>query len=928
MESDSILLESAASTSADFDAFEWVEKALAAHSGSVASLKSLVPQLTFRSQTLAQALHTSLQQVSLSGPTVQIRLQELQQSVTPLSKQLDNVHEACTSGSVLSASSTATAQDLRHLVTLHEAKCRLQSCSQALTEAAKWGRNVRECFAAVEDPTLLVHVFKSDNDKLKIRKIEDNVADHLADRVREMQTSLDVLKDLPGASDRKQTMNRLCVQIEAAVQPRLAMILEEDDLSDVAPLQWCLDVLGSVAKAYLVREEFCRARPARMHRIWNSYSDMIQLERTEKDENVKTNKMFVKWLEKFYADVLGMLQKESRNARKFFGSDMLLATLVDLLSNTLEPLTESFRDRLERTGCSDSQLQLSQLLRCFNVTRVFASQMVHLFRSVESDPELNVTQNDATMFNAEGILRVVFEPYRLYYTEYARFASEALTDALQQLVPAFHVDNTAKKLKNEIAEEEDQITAEFVSLEDFSQRLEEASEAVWMVVDKSLQQCYEFTGGAAFPEAIEAIGTAVQQFTLALTAMIPSIRKHCKAELNVQAGSLTTESFVASPDWSQFHASLALLRACGFLESQACALDSRVRVRMREQLAQFCGERSNPLSPQSCLRKKTQNNAIIVLADLVDPTKLVATVSKMWLRNEDPNRQAQFHHFEVELLDYPARQSSFDIQKSRYPSASLLDEAQRAVRLWTKEAQRVTFDTVFLPILRTLESLPGNESWQKMPRADSGDLPVFSMLPQDYITTVADLLLSLLPQLEPFAKSNGLENALVASHGAQETCVENEWNRLGQLLDMAPLELTTCQRVFRSDEKDNIQEPSTAMEFVDLWTETVASGTLAALLRMVCSIPMLTDVGAQQLAADLNYFHNVLSAVGGDINFIVDDLRRALDMNLSVHIQHAEELRADRDVPAKQALAKINDCIVAMRRQTLDSSRGISSANA
>ncbi|KAE9006806.1 hypothetical protein PF010_g12028 [Phytophthora fragariae] len=854
---DVVLLESAASASASFDAFAWAEGALAARSGDASALAPLVPQLALRSQSLAQTLHASLQHVSLSAPTLQTRLQGLQQAATPLSRRLDAVQEACASGSVSTAS-----PDLRHLVTLHEAKRRLQSCSQALVEAARWGRNVRACFAAVEDPTLLSQVLKGDGARLK-------TSDNLAERVREMQTSLDVLKDLPGAWDRQQTMERLCAQIEAAVQPRLATRLREEDLGDVAPLRWCLDVLGTVDRAHLVREEFCRARPAHVHRVWYAYSDEGVDEEDEESS-------FANWLDNFYGDVLRMLQRERRNAQELFGADEVGSVLLVLLRNTLEPLTKSFRDRV---GPSGSDFQLGRLLRCFQATRGFAGQVVQLFRSLENELGVTLAECNDTAASAEGILRVVFEPYRIYFTDYTRFTSEALTDALLRLVPAFN-----KKKREDVAENEvdDQDAADTAPLEDFSQCLEDASEAAWVLVDESLQQCYEFTGGAAFPEAVEAIGAAVQQFTLALSATIPAIRKYCKAEPTSQMEGITGGSLVASPDWSQFHASLALLKVCGSLESQLCALDCRVRVRMREQLAQF-----------------------------------LAAVSKSWLHDEDTIRQSQFHQFEMELLDHSVGASSFDTTASRYPTATLLDEAQRAVRSWTKEAQLLTYDTVFLPIARVLETLPTNENWRKIPDAALGDLPTFSMLPQDYITMVADLLLSLLPQLEPFAESSSLENAFVASRGAQEVCVQAEWTRLGQLLHLTPPELATCQRIFGADNKSvAATEPApTATEFVDLWTAAVASGTLAAFLRTVCSISVLSEMGAQQLAADLGYFHNVLSAVGGESNFIVDDLRRALEMDPQAHLQHVEELRADHDNPEHQALAKINDCVAAMRKQ-------------
>ncbi|CAH0516528.1 unnamed protein product [Peronospora belbahrii] len=907
MTDDSVLLESAASVSVSFDAFTWVEEALSSRSGDASALSSLVPQLAFRSQTLAQTLHTALQHISLSNPTLQTRLQELQQVTTPLGKCLDDIHDdACISGSISTTSSTTSGQDLHQLVMLHETKCRLQSCSQALVEATKWEHNVRACFSIVEDPLLLSYAMESDT-----LKLSNSDAANLADRVREMQTSLNILKDLPGACERKQTMQRLCEQIEAAVLPRLALKLREDDLGDVTPLRWCLDVLHSVDRAQVMREEFCRARLAKVHRIWYAYGDEILTELDDTDDRRKN--VFSNWLDMFYRDVLRMLQRESCNAREVFGADMLIGIVFELLVNTLEPLTKSFRDRLVHSGPSGSDFCLGRLLRCFRMTRGFAVQLVQLFRSLESELDVTLAESDDRSASVKGILRVVFEPYRLYFTEYAHFTSNALTDALLCLVPLSNVTNNGVlDSKGYVHDERD--AAAIAPLEDFSQQLEEASEEVSMLLDESLQQCYEFTSGVAFPEAVEAIGAAVQQFTLSLSVTMTGIQKCCKAKSSLRGQA--PGSLVALPDWSHFHASLALLKACGTLESRICAIDGRLRVRMREQLAQFFGETSGPLSPRSRF-KKIQDEQSIALADLVDATKLVASVSKTWLHDEGPTRQSQFHQFEMELLDPSAESSGLDTDVSRYPTAKMLDEAQRAVRSWTREVQLLTHNTIFLPIARILDTLPLNENWCKVPDAALGDLPAFSMLPQDYITMVADLLLSLLPQLQPFAESSSLGSAAVASRGAHTTCVQGEWTRLGQMLELAPPELLACQQIFGSDVSEFVP---TATEFVDLWTAAVASSTLAAFLRTMCSISMLSELGSQQLAADLGYFHNVLSAVGGEDNFIVNGLRCALEMDLQTHIKHAKELRADHDSPEKQVLAKLNDRVVAMRQRALQQS--------
>lgn len=119
--------------------------------------------------------------------------------------------------------------------------------------------------------------------------------------------------------------------------------------------------------------------------------------------------------------------------------------------------------------------------------------------------------------------------------------------------------------------------------------------------------------------------------------------------------------------------------------------------------------------------------------------------------------------------------------------------------------------------------------------------------------------------------------------------------------------------VVTGDDGTSSSSASAANEFVDLWTSAVASGTLAVLLSAICAIPALSDLGARQLSADLSYFHNVLSAVSGEQNFIVDDLRHALELSADDHAGHAEQLRGEHELASSQVLAKINASLVGKR---------------
>lgn len=190
---------------------------------------------------------------------------------------------------------------------------------------------------------------------------------------------------------------------------------------------------------------------------------------------------------------------------------------------------------------------------------------------------------------------------------------------------------------------------------------------------------------------------------------------------------------------------------------------------------------------------------------------------------------------------------------------------------------------------------------------------------------VADRLLSLLPQLEPFAESSSLSKAFIASHGAHDVCVQDEWTRLGKILRLTPSEIEECQRIFDNSEQDTASTEasgaavsSSATDFVDMWTAAVASGTLAALLRGICTISELSDLGAKQLSADLGYFFNVLSAVSGEGNFIIEDLRSSLELSKSDHVDYVEKLRAETGNVRTQVLFKLNDCVATKRQRAVE----------
>uniref|UniRef100_K3WFF3 Conserved oligomeric Golgi complex subunit 7 n=1 Tax=Globisporangium ultimum (strain ATCC 200006 / CBS 805.95 / DAOM BR144) TaxID=431595 RepID=K3WFF3_GLOUD len=912
-----------------FDCYAWVEEALIESSGRVGELAPLVPQLALLSQSLTRSVHATLHQLTVTGPQLQSQVEALQTAMLPLKAQLDTVvaHVGDSDASASWSTSHRKKEDaraLQHLVTLHDAKQKLQACSQALVEAAKWEKNVRACFAAVEEPDVGTASLPSKEDG----------ALSLADRVREMHTSLEVLHEMPGADDRHATMQTLCAQIEARLTPKLIAYLREEHVP-VTRVQTCLAIFTSIHRDAIVRDEYCKGRPAHVHRVWFAYSS--------ENDDASSAESFADWLEGFYSDVYVMLQRESHHIREIFGTESVAKVLVVLLQSTFSSIRASFQDRLTTSSASSSDT-MTTLLRSFQSSTAFATQVVQLLRSLEAGSSASPLANGEKqpVDVGDSVLASIFEPYRVFFQEYASYASAALTQDLLALVPRFAVLlDPSISATSGLDDNEDDILDDHGegALDEFAQRLEDASKDVWALVDESMKQCYTFSAGAAFPEAVDAVAKAVHEFARALVATIPSIRHFCNlpgAKSGNASGSLGTSG---APDWSKFHAALALLKACGTLEQDLCAMEIRVKARVGEQLSQFlqadadhdrhttAALSSSPRSSRKMKERKFDANVVFALADLVDTTKLVAAVATTWLR-DDTTRCNAFVQFVHECHDsFDSFSSSSLLEAATSMNAVLFADAQMALREWIREVQLLTFDTVFLPIARLLEHVPKNENWTKTTDASLGDLPSFSTLPQEYITMVADLLLSLLPQLEQFAESSSLQKASTASYGLETVCVVSQWQRLGAILSLSEHEMASCVSTFAAPTAtqqglDAMDPSTTANDFVDLWTSAVASGTLATLLCAICAIPSLSDRGAKQLSADLGYFHNVLSAVGGGdmpTNALVDDLRHVLDLPLADHAQHADMLAQDgseqHDAASAQVLAKLNASLVAKRQR-------------
>ncbi|KAF0687768.1 Aste57867_20520 [Aphanomyces stellatus] len=345
---------------------------------------------------------------------------------------------------------------------------------------------------------------------------------------------------------------------------------------------------------------------------------------------------------------------------------------------------------------------------------------------------------------------------------------------------------------------------------DVASRIDDATATLWALVESRTQFGISFACGALLPATIDALTQLLALYEAALVALQGDLQ-----ELLHHGSTM---------DWGVFHTALNLVKSTGALLLNAQAMQTRFTLRLQDPLAAWLSTEDEDAVPA------------FTLADCADVATLPKAVMKIWWRDQPGKYRA------VETLHH---------------ALSYKPVLGHLFQNWTHTVQLLMYESVLGPIQHTLLPLATMDTWIE---AESDQaLPSFSTLPKEYITVVADILLSLLPQLELFAESSGLAQAMAASN-EMELLNQGAWAKVAAQL-----------RVVVEPDMDLSQE-----NFVDRWTMTIASGTMALLTAHVFKIPRFSTLGAQQLACDLGYFQNVLMALGLNLHPILQHVHHTM----------------------------------------------------
>lgn len=180
-----------------------------------------------------------------------------------------------------------------------------------------------------------------------------------------------------------------------------------------------------------------------------------------------------------------------------------------------------------------------------------------------------------------------------------------------------------------------------------------------------------------------------------------------------------------------------------------------------------------------------------------------------------------------------------------------LDSAQDLQNL-VDTVHRVVYDTMFAGVKDRFSSFNDRDLWSQNGIDSEASTLGISSSPLGYATEVADYLMTIPQQLEPFVPDE--EDAKYATPRSPYA-FSKEGTTAGQ----------RNRRSAGGDGVDEDEEESNEdanISFAGMWISLLAIGTMELYVEKICSIPRMSEAGTRQLAIDADYICNVIASLG------------------------------------------------------------------
>ena len=328
-----------------------------------------------------------------------------------------------------------------------------------------------------------------------------------------------------------------------------------------------------------------------------------------------------------------------------------------------------------------------------------------------------------------------------------------------------------------------------------------------------LDRCVALTAGTEAAAMLGAVDDALAKYAKSLLAAMRRVRRARGMPGDgdgEDGGFATAEVSGTSPAGEEsIQAAFGLVSVAAALTS-ACETLERGFVRALRELR----DALDPALPRAA-RPDDVNPA-----PLPEPASAEALTPALAAVHSDPDRARRLRA----LLDRAARDPGFRALPSGTARVSAFSDASRAFVL----------DALLSKVRGEFEGVSRRREWNKKATDSEFQLPTFSAYPQEYMTNAGEYLLSLPQHLEAIAEAK--EEAKEEARNAEADAEAGDDDAKTSTPDEPDIEAGE-------------------------WMADVAEAACGLLLGEVRRVRALSEPGAAQLAADIEYFINVVAAL-------------------------------------------------------------------
>ena len=860
------------------------------------ALERLLSELEMRLQLLGEDVSLQLERESQLGvkriPTAIGEIEVLEENVESLTNAVKDISRS------LDETEFPSKQSIERLRKIDEVKSRMERARDTLSEAA----GLAELMHSVDS------VFNGEN------------VSNMADALVRMKRGLAIVGDVPEFADGRDRIAVLESRLESAARPALLRALEMDkgvsgasnmvssgNRDSIKFARDARDALRSIGKNESIEGAYAEARvvsPAMD--FWVAFEEkthndgLIMNESSPNNTDKKTdedaaNEAFANFLPQFYDFVISLIEKEVNWTKNTFPEDV--ATLVSAgVASLHRAIAKKMQKRLD-TLCygsyygdgttssgamnssnnndgennADIGADLENMTRCRVATTRYATR---LCRALEPCVRKMVTAAMKESANANGEdnsnTTALDESYLLSSSddedddlryrfaididhgsgmnadsanakgdgsdnsannkkskkrEKVTMAVQKFTEALSTVfIPFIKSEKVFPKLESiKLREEIISLAAATVDPDDFdgdflafSAAIEKTCKSASKSAMKSFVSCKEYSSGLETVAAVKSIDDSLTRFVKALEGRLKAVR--IAIGLDKSIGSASGKGSSKNPE-DFIDASLSLLRATKSVPQTFADLDARASVTLKQIASESSFTKSGgAITDVDFLRAiagKEHLDLVFSMQSRLDAGRSRALVSYL-----EPYAES----LSASVL---SRNNSKSNEESIIASAhSVFPRTADAAVQFRDACERLVRDCLLHRVRRELENIEKEQIWTKMAAKTAHDLPTFSAYPQEKATNSGEYLLSLPTRLEALVSVVGDDFGADASGSAG---------------------------VFSNDDEDD--------DLASIWMERVAEASATIFLERVKSIRRLSEPGAAQLAADLEYFSNVVTAL-------------------------------------------------------------------